>query len=150
MDLVEIVEMKNKIAEELRKVEAMKQSMEQTLAGLIEWEKNLQGSTTAPVKRSTRKSTAIGEAEPITPANPALGDRVIKALADIQGEFTRSELLARVESDGEGPMASRTYGAIFSKFLKAQRIHCVEGDPEERDSLYAKTEDVGLDLLPLW
>ena len=46
MDLVQIAEMKNKIIEELRQIDGLKQSMEHTLAGLIQWEKHLQGSAT--------------------------------------------------------------------------------------------------------
>ena len=54
MDLARIVEMKNKIIEELREIDALKQSMENTLAGLIEWEKHLKSSAKAPAKRAGR------------------------------------------------------------------------------------------------
>ena len=37
MDLAQIAEMKNKIIEELRQIEGLKQSMERSVAGFVEW-----------------------------------------------------------------------------------------------------------------
>ena len=153
MDPVQIAEMKNKIVEELKQIEALKQSMEQTLIGFIEWEKNLQGAT-PPGKTAKRRPPAIKEVQPIPPppvkpAEPSPGYRVNEALAAIHGEFTRSQLLTQVESDGKGGIDGRAYGNAFSKLLKKQRIQCVKGSPRQRDSLYMRSGEKKTEQSPL-
>jgi hypothetical protein len=143
MDLVQIAEMKSKIIEELRQIDGLKQSMEHTLAGLIEWERNLQSTATGPVKATTRRSAVLQEIQPkpqapVKPADPTPSERVSKALATIHGEFTRSELLAETEGDGKGDISGGTYSNIFSRLLRKQRIQCVKGNPGQRDSLYMR------------
>jgi hypothetical protein len=146
MDLAQITEMKNKIVEELRQIDRLKQSMQSTLAGLIEWEKYLQSSGPGPVRTGTRRAAVIQEVQPKPPAplkttrvNPS--ERVGKALANMHGEFTRSQLLAEAEGDGKGELGTGTFGSIFSKLLKKQRIQCVKGTPGQRDSLYLKSSE---------
>jgi hypothetical protein len=143
MDLAQIAEMKNKIIEELREIDTLKRSMENTLAGLIEWEKHLQSRTNASPKRARKASGVTGietkpqaavKAKPVTP-----GKRVDRALATMSGEFTRSELLAETAADGRGDIPGKTYGHIFSRLLKKQHIECVKGSPSQRDSLYVKS-----------
>lgn len=146
MDLDQIAEMKNRIIEELRGIDALKQSMENTLAGLIEWEKHLQSRANASAKRGAKrpigakgvqnKPQATYKVKPVTP-----GKRVDRALAATSGEFTRSELLAETAADGKGDINSRTYNHIFSGLLKKQRIECVKGSPSQRDSLYVRSDD---------
>jgi hypothetical protein len=143
MDLIQIREMKNKIMDELRRMDGLKQSMEQTLAGLIEWEKHVQDGA---VKGAARRRAPAQEIQPkpqaaIKPPDPAPGDRVGRALAAIQGEFTRSQLLAEAEGDGKGAIGSGTYSNIFTRLLKTQRIQCVKGNPGQRDSLYVRGSD---------
>jgi hypothetical protein len=145
MDLIQITEMKNKITEELRQINGLKQSMEATLAGLIEWEKQLQSSVVPPVvKTPTRRPPAIQEIQPIQPPpvkapEPTPSERVNKALAAIHGEFTRSQLLAQTEGDGKGDISTGTYSNIFSRLLKKERVQCVKGNPGQRDSLFMKS-----------
>jgi hypothetical protein len=143
MDLFQIAEMKSKIVEELGQIERLRQSMEHTLAGLIEWEKHLQVSAAGPVKAATRRSAVLQEVQPkpqapAKPAEPAPSERVNKALATIHGEFTRSQLLAETEGDGKGDISTGTYSNIFSRLLKKHRIQCVKGNPGQRDSLYMR------------
>jgi hypothetical protein len=144
MDLVQITEMKSKIIEELRQIDGLKQSMEHTLAGLVEWERYLQSSAAGPVKAATRKPGVVREIQPkpqgaIKTADPAPSERVNKALVAIRGEFTRSQLLAETEGDGKGGIGAGTYSNIFSRLLKKQRIQCVKGSPDQRDSLYMRS-----------
>jgi hypothetical protein len=141
MDLAQIAEMKNKIREELRQLDGLKQSMEHTLAGLIEWEKHLQSS---PVKTGTRRPAGIKELKPkpqaaIRAADITPRERVNKALATVHGEFTRSQLLAETECDGKGSIDTAAYSNIFSRLLKRQDIQCVNGSPRQRDSLYMRS-----------
>jgi hypothetical protein len=144
MDLAQIAEMKNKIVEELRQIEGLKQSMEHTLAGLIEWEKQLQSSAPNLAKSSARRPAAMKEVQPKpqTPVKPAIVspiDRVSRALREIHGEFTRSQLLAQTESDGKGEISTGAYSSIFSRLLGNRRIECVKGAPSQWDSLYMKS-----------
>jgi hypothetical protein len=150
MDLVQLAEMKNKIVEELRQIEGLRQSMEHTLAGLIEWEKHLQDSAIDPVKTAKRRPAALQEVQPkpqtpIKPAEPTPSERVNKALATIHGQFTRSELLAETEGDGKGDISGGTFSNIFSRLLKKERIQCVKGSPGQRDSLYVRGGEKRLD-----
>lgn len=154
MDLVQIAEMKKKIIEELREIEGLKHSMEHTLAGLIEWEKHLQGSATAPVTTARRKPDVMQEVQPKPPipVKPAVAspiDRVNKALTKIRGEFTRSQLLAETESDGKGEISTGAYGSIFSRLLQKRRIECVKGSPREVNSLYMRSGEKKPDQAPL-
>ncbi|HAR96400.1 MAG TPA: hypothetical protein DCR97_10630 [Deltaproteobacteria bacterium] len=145
MDLAQIAEMKNKIIEELREIDVLKRSMENTLTGLIEWEKHLQSRANASPKRATRKASGVTgietkpqaavKAKPVTP-----GKRVDRALATMSGEFTRSELLAETAADGKGDIPGKTYSHIFSRLLKKQHIECVKGSPSQRDSLYVRSD----------
>jgi hypothetical protein len=144
MDLAQIAEMKNKIMEELRRIEGLKQSMEHTLAGLVEWEKHLQSSAAGQAKRAARRPAAVKEVKPQTAVksvHPSPSERVDKALAAIHGEFTRSQLLAEIGADGRGEISGATYRSIFSKLLKKQRILCVKGSPHQQDSLYLKSSE---------
>jgi hypothetical protein len=145
MDLAQIAEMKNKIIEELRRIDGLKQSMENTLAGLNQWEKHLQSSATGPAKPPTKRPV-IKEVQPkpagaIKTADFTPSERVKRALVTMRGEFTRSQLLAETEGDGKGDIGSGTYSNIFSRLLKKQRIECVKGSPSQRDSLYMKRGD---------
>jgi hypothetical protein len=144
MDLAQIAEMKDKITEELRQMEALKQSMEHTHAGLIQWEMVLQSSAPNPVKSSARRPAAMKEVlpEPQAPVKPAIVspiERVSRALREIHGEFTRSQLLAQTESDGKGEISTGAYSSIFSRLLGNRRIECVKGTPRQRDSIYMKS-----------
>jgi hypothetical protein len=144
MDLIQIAEMKNKIIEELRQIDGLKQSMENTLAGLVQWERHLQISAAAPAKIPPRKPVAIKEVqpkppEPVKAAEVTPSERVDKALAIIRGEFTRSELLAETEGDGKGGIGTGTFSNIFSRLLKREYIQCVKGSPGRRDSLYVRS-----------
>jgi hypothetical protein len=143
MELAQVLEMKNKIVEELRQIEGLRQAMEQTFAGLVEWEKQLQGGAAASKKSAARRSVATAEVPPkpenaSRAADATPGDRVNKALVAIRGEFTRSQLLAQAEGDGKGEIISAVYSSIFAKLLKKQRIECVQGSPRQRDSLYMR------------
>jgi hypothetical protein len=145
MDLAQITEMKDKIIEELRRIDGLKQSMENTLAGLNQWEKHLQSTAIGPVKPPTKRPV-IKEVQPKPPAAIKTADftpseRVKRALVTMRGEFTRSQLLAETEGDGKGDIGSGTYSNIFSRLLKKQRIECVKGSPSQRDSLYMKRGD---------
>jgi hypothetical protein len=145
MDLAQITEMKNKIIEELQRIGGLKQSMENTLAGLIQWEKHLQSSATGPAKPATKKPV-IKEVQPKPPgaiktADFTPSERVKRALSTMRGEFTRSQLLAETEGDGKGDIGSGTYSNIFSRLLKKQRVECVKGSPSQRDSLFMRSGD---------
>ena len=145
MDLDYVREMKSKILEELKRMEVLKQSMERTLAGLTDWERQLQAATTSAPKKATNKKTAVlnldvpDQDAAAKHSEPSAGDRVIRALAAIEGEFTRSQLLAQAEGDGKGEILSAAYTGIFSRLLKKNRIQCVKGTPRQRDSLYMRT-----------
>jgi hypothetical protein len=144
MDLAQIAEMKDKITEELRQIEGLKQSMEHTLAGLIEWEGHLQSSAPNLVKSSARRPATIEEVQPKpqAPVKPAIVspiERVSRALKEIHGEFTRSQLLAQTEGDGKGEISIGAYSSIFSRLLGNRRIECVKGTVSQRDSLYMKS-----------
>jgi hypothetical protein len=146
MDLTQIAELKDKITEELRRIEALKQSMEHTLAGLIEWEKQLQGGTRGPVKSPKRRPVVVKEVYPkpqgvIGTADITPSERVNEALVAIHGEFTRSQLLAEAEGDGKGNISAGAYGHIFSRLLKKQRILCVKASRNQRDSLYMRSSE---------
>jgi hypothetical protein len=153
MDLSQITAMKNKIIEELRQIDGLKQTMENTLAGLIEWEKHLRSGANGSVKRPSRRPVGVKEvqtkpqatikAKPVTP-----GKRVSRALTAMSGEFTRSELLAETGADGKGDINSKTYNDIFSRLLKKQHIECVKGSPSQRDSLYVKSNEKKRDDVP--
>jgi hypothetical protein len=147
MDITQIGEMKARIMDELRQIDSLKHSMEQALAGLIEWERLLQNTAPGPVKIARRKPAVIQEIQPIPnipvkPAEPTPADRIDKALSAIRGEFTRSQLLAEAEGDGKGAMASGSFSSVFSRLLKKQRILCVKGTPSQRDSLYMKSSEI--------
>jgi hypothetical protein len=154
MDLAQIAVMKKKIIEELREIDTLKRSMENTLAGLMEWEKHLLSRANTSPKRSAKKAVGIEEiepkpqipikAKPITPSK-----RVSKALASMSGEFTRSELLAETAADGKGDIPTKTYSSIFSRLLKQQHIECVKGTPSQRDSLYVKSDGKKRDDAPV-
>lgn len=144
MDLVQVTEMKNRIAEELRRIEGLKRSMEDTLAGLVQWEKHLQdGNALFPEARSKRGARAkkIQPKVQVTARTAHTGpsERVSRALSGMRGEFTRSQLLAEAEGDGKGEISSRTYSNIFSRLLHKQRVQCTKGNPGQRDSLYIKS-----------
>lgn len=154
MDLAQITEMKNKIIKELREIDDLKQSMENTLAGLIEWEKHLQNTSNASAKRRTRRPAGVKgvQAKPqaaIKTKRVTPGERINRALAAIRGEFTRSELLAETAADGKGDINNKTYGRIFSGLLKKHHIECVKGSPSKRDSLYVRTDGKKPDDIPL-
>jgi hypothetical protein len=154
MDLIQIVEMKNKVTEELRQIDELKQSMEKTLAGLIQWEKSLQAGATGPSKTTTRRPAVVKEVQPkpqvpIKHANATPGERVNKALSNMRGEFTRSQLLAEVEGDGKGDIGGGTFNTIFSRLLKKQHVECVKGSPGQRDSLYMRSGEKKIAETPL-
>jgi hypothetical protein len=144
MDIDYVLEMKSRILEELKRMEVLKQSMERTLAGLTEWERQLRAAAPS-LRRGTTKRAVVPERDmadqegAVKHVEPSPGDRVIRALVAIEGEFTRSQLLAQTEGDGKGEIPSAVYTSIFSKLLKKNRLQCVKGSPRQRDSLYART-----------
>jgi hypothetical protein len=145
MDIDYVLEMKSRILEELKRMEVLKQSMERTLAGLTEWERQLRATAAPSPRRGVTKRAVVQESDvadqegAVKHVEPSPGDRVIRALAAIEGEFTRSQLLAQTEGDGKGEIPSAVYTGIFSKLLKKNRLQCVKGSPRQRDSLYTRT-----------
>jgi hypothetical protein len=145
MDLDYVVEMKSRILEELKRMEVLKQSMERTLAGLTEWEKQLRATASPSSRKGTNRKVVVPDRDVpdqdpgVKHLEPSPGDRVIRALVAIEGEFTRSQLLAQAEGDGKGEILSAAYTGIFAKLLKKNRIQCVKGNPRQRDSLYTRT-----------
>lgn len=153
MDLAQIAEMKNRIIEELREIDVLKRSMENTLAGLIEWEKHLLSKAKASPKRATRQAVAIETIEPkpqpAVKAKPLTASkRVSRALATISGEFTRSELLAETAADGKGDISDKTFSHIFSRLLKKQHVECVKGSSSQRDSRFVRSDGKKRDDVP--
>jgi hypothetical protein len=154
MDLAQVVEMKNKILEELRHIDGLKQSMERTLAGLVEWEKHLRNGQAHPLKTTKRSPEEIKEVQPqpqtpVRPTAPSPIDRVNRALREIHGEFTRSQLLAQTEGDGKGEITAGAYSNIFSRLVGNRRIECVKGTLSQRDSLFVRTGEKKPNEAPL-
>jgi hypothetical protein len=150
MDLTQVTEMKNSIIDELQRMEKLKQSMENTLAGLIQWEKHLQKSGPAASRAPRKKPVVLPEIQPIPQGTTKTiritpGERVERALGNMHGEFTRSQLLAETEGDGKGELGSGSFGGVFLRLLKNQRIRCVKGSPSKRDSLYVRSSEAKTD-----
>ncbi len=146
MDLAQIVEMKSKIFEEIRNIEALKQALEHTLQGLEQWERLLQSDAPRTAKAGPRRGAASKEVQPpgqtaVKRAAPSPIERVNRALSKIHGEFTRSQLLAETESDGKGEIPTGGYSNIFSRLLKNKRIEIVKGTLSQRDSLYVRSSE---------
>ena len=146
MNLAEVAEMRNMIIEELRQIEALKRSMNQTLARLDRWEKHLRKGAVDLAKAETGRRAVGNEDQPkpqraITPDTLRSGEKVNKALATIRGEFTRSQLLVEAERYGEGTIGVTTYRRIFAALISTERIRCVTGRPHEPSSRFVRSEE---------
>jgi hypothetical protein len=143
MDPAQIIRIRSKIVEELQQLEALRHSMETTLAGLVELEKQLRENV-APLAGVEMKGPVPDETTQSRPrrtaraGEPSASERVARALDYIDGVFTRAQLLAQAERFGKGNIGAGTFRDIFSGLLKSQTIRCVEGRPTDRDSLYKK------------
>ncbi len=129
MNPAQVAKMKNKIAEDLRQLDTLRQSMTDTLALLTEWEKQLR-KISHPKKDAARRA-AITE-QPATP----LEERINKALSHMRSEFTRADLLQQIESDGKKLSGVSVFRREFSALIRSGRIKCVEGRENDADSLY--------------
>ena len=146
MNLAEVAEMRNMIMKELRQIEALKRSINQTLARLDRWEKHLRRGTVDIAKTETGRRAVDNEDQPkpqraIKPATLRAGEKVNKALATVRGEFTRSQLLVEAERYGEGTIGVTTYRRIFSALISTERIRCVAGRPHEPNSRFVRSEE---------
>ncbi len=144
MNLNQVAAMKAKVLEELQRVDRLKQSMEQTLAGLLQWEKYLQGTATSGGKAIAKKphpGTGGRDHRPAREKTPS--ERINRALQKMHGEFSRAELLAEAEYDGKA-IPPGTYGNIFLKLISTKQIRLVRGEVGRKNSRYMKSKEATL------
>jgi hypothetical protein len=146
MDLAQVAELKKKVLEEMRQVEALRLSMNDTIARLSEWEKDLRRSATNSVKTATGKRAAVKEAQPkpkraIESARLTTSEKINKALTTIRGEFTKAQLLDEAERYGNGLIGAKPFSTMFSKLIKTQRIRCVKGGHNDPDGRYVRSDE---------
>jgi hypothetical protein len=136
---------------ELSTIDVTKKQIESSLQVLTELMKSplMSGgkrsvSTRTVEKKSVRTKLPSEVAQGIEGGLVA-SDRVHVILRNMHGRFSRSELYKNANNDGNGFIAPGTFANIFSKLIKRKQIVCVEGAPGQRDSVYKKAEEVGLD-----
>jgi hypothetical protein len=78
---------------------------------------------------------------PINTEGPLPFERVHRALETMHGQFYRSDLAKKANSDGMGEIARGTFANIFSKLLSRNQIVCINGESGKRDSLYMKSSE---------
>lgn len=150
MDITQIRKAKDEIEAELNKIDKIKEELKNSLNALSSLEVALGGNLLCaqpyqPKQINLHSSISANSTTPDIAAEiiETPSYRVSRALGQMIGKFSRSDLYEKTMSDGMGDIKRGTYSPIFSKLVNRKKIVCVEGSPGQKGSMYAKASEAG-------